>query len=324
MVNARVKLLLLLLAAGLALVGTLLAARASAPFSPALSVSLSDPTPSANSDVATVTTLPGGHQALSNWAMFLPDGWNVPSGGTVPDGDVTAQGFMSVDVDCDSSIENFGPFNLTDQPNDDTVAIWTGLITSWWSLTVSIDTGPGEPFDMNASMTDFFGEFHDLCAPQTFTLTMFGLSSPGNAPVNSNPSSPGTYTFDGRFVSITAEHTAISTADVCVGTSCPTPTPTPTPGPTPTPTPTPTPGPTPTPTPTPPPTPTPTPTPTAIPTATPTPTVTPVAVPEALPPTGGLGDLGDDDLKLALFIVVGSLVLSGSIVAMALRRRRST
>jgi hypothetical protein len=215
MIRARAGVLLLLLAAGLALVGGQLSVSASQPFSPALDVSLSDPTSSANSDVATLSLVEGGH-ALASWGLRAPIGWDVASDSQIPIGDVVAQGTMSVDVDCDASLDNFGPFDLTNQPADqDAVGEWTGQITSWWSLLIAVDGSFQQGFDMTADLTNF-SEFHTLCGPQNFALTIFGLSSPGNAVVVTNPSD-GTYTWTGTYVSWGGAHQAVATDDLCVG-----------------------------------------------------------------------------------------------------------
>jgi hypothetical protein len=235
--------LLISMCAGMA--GLLGLARASGPFNPTLGITLTNASPSANSDVATVTSLASGDSALGNWSLFLPAGWDVSRDTQVPYNDVVARGTMSVDVDCNGSVENFGPFDLTNQPADaEIVAQWGGQVTSWWSLLLSVDRQSGDPFDMSADMVSF-SQFHSLCAPQTFKLTIFGRSSPGNAPVLTNPATAGTYTWTGSYVNAGAEYTAIVPVAVCVGTTCPvsTSTPAPTASPTPTSSPAPTPAP---------------------------------------------------------------------------------
>src|SRR5439155_48734 len=80
----------------------------------------------------------------------------VKADAQVPDGEVTAQGTMSVDVDCDGSIDTFA-FSLVDTavfPGCDApVAEWSGQIASWWNLLVTVDPATGEPFDMGADLT---------------------------------------------------------------------------------------------------------------------------------------------------------------------------
>ncbi len=199
-----------------ALVSGLLAVDASQPFSPTLDVGLANSNLSANSDVTSVMTLTAGSHALGNWALDLPLGWGVTKDTFIPYGDVVAQGNMSVDVDCDSTIDNFGFFFLSNQPADPSaVGEWQGHITSWWPFTIAVDGNSSQGFDMSADLTNF-SEFHALCAPQTLSLTIFGRSSPGNAAVLTNPSSAGTYTFTSSLVSLGGEHTAQPSDAVCV------------------------------------------------------------------------------------------------------------
>lgn len=240
MLTPRGKVVVALVVGSLGLAGAFLSVRAANPFNPTLNILLSNSNVSANSDITTETSLAAGDIALANWALFLPDGWSVSKDTFVPYGDVVAHGEMSVDVDCNGSTDNFS-FDLINEPADpQAVAQWSGQIASWWTLLVSVNQDPGQALDMSASMTNF-SVFHSQCTPQTFTLTFLGRSSPGNAVVLTNPSSTGTYTFQGSYVSLGGTYTAIDHASVCVGASCPTPTPTPTAMPTATPTPSPTP-----------------------------------------------------------------------------------
>ena len=185
-------------------VAGLLPPRASAAFNPVLDVFVSSPALSANSNVRIATTVPAGNDALGTWALNLPAGWNVSPDSAVSDGDVVARGTMAVDVDCNGSVDNFGPFDLLDtavDPGPDSpVAKWVGQITSWWSLTIIVDQITGEPFDMSADLTNF-SVFHPLCAPQGLVVTILGSSSPHNNVVLTNPSAAGTKTWNGSFAS---------------------------------------------------------------------------------------------------------------------------
>jgi hypothetical protein len=217
--RATTKAGLLFLAVGSAILVAISTAGASMPFNPTLDVSLSDSAPSANSNVTTVTSLPAGNHALSTWSITTPVGWKVASGKRVPVGDVVARGTMSVDLDCNGSIEQFGPFDLTNfAPGHSLVADWRGQIAPFWSLNVDV-TRFGKAFQMNAFLTDLT-EPHTFCAPQTFSLTILGRSVPGNAEVIANPRSPGTYTWTGNYLSDNGEHALTVTDTVCVGT-CP-------------------------------------------------------------------------------------------------------
>lgn len=240
----RTWLPLILLAACGGLVGLLGAARASGAFNPTLSLTLSNPALVANSDITSVTSLPAGNPALGNWALFMPAEWAVSRDTMIPYNDVVARGTMSADVDCDGTIEAFGPFNLTNQPADSALLDqWEGQITSWWSLLLSVDREIGYPASIDADMVSM-SQYHTICAPQTFTLTIFGRSSPGMAPILTNPATAGVYTWGGSFVSRGAEFGSSVSVNVCVGSTCPAQTPTPSPAPTPTASPTSTAGPT--------------------------------------------------------------------------------
>ena len=163
---------------------------ASMPFVPSFNVFVPTPSPSINSNLRITASMPTGHHALGTWNIFMPAGWDVKGDAQVVDGNVVAQGTMSVDVDCNGSVDTYGPFNLIDTPVSGPEvpdAEWTGQITPWWSLIVTVDHEPGEPFDLGADLTNF-NEFHNLCAPQTFALNILGRSSPSNNVVLTNPS----------------------------------------------------------------------------------------------------------------------------------------
>src|SRR5439155_23971477 len=87
---------------------------ATGPFNPTFDVFVSNPSPSANSNLRIATSTAAGDQALGTWSVFMPAGWDVKGDSQVPDGEVTAQGTMSVDVDCDGSIHTFAPLSLVD------------------------------------------------------------------------------------------------------------------------------------------------------------------------------------------------------------------
>src|SRR5207249_1700144 len=101
-------------AACLALAFSSFTAHASMLFNPTLDVVVSSPAPSANSNLRLATSVPTGNNALGTWSLDLPPAWDVSSDNNVVDGDVVAQGTMSVDTDCNGSIDTYGPFNLTD------------------------------------------------------------------------------------------------------------------------------------------------------------------------------------------------------------------
>ncbi|TMF03385.1 MAG: hypothetical protein E6I38_13815, partial [Chloroflexi bacterium] len=195
---------------------------ASMPFNPSFDVYVPNPTPAANSNLRITTSLPAGNHALGTWSVFTPDGWDIKGDAQVPDGEITVQGTMSVDTDCDGSIESYGPFTLVDTPVSGPQvpdAQWSGLITSWWNLVVTVDHEPGFPFDLSADLTNL-NEFHAFCAPQTFALTILGRSSPGNVVVLVNPSTAGTYSWGSSFASLGGEHIANVNDTTCVGNTC--------------------------------------------------------------------------------------------------------
>jgi hypothetical protein len=205
-------------AGALALSGTAFDAEASQSFSPTLDVSLTNPNPSAVSNIVTVTSLPAGSHAISNFSMNFPVGWGIAGDTDVPFGDRVAEATMAVDVDCNSSVENFG-FVLTNSSADpEAVAEWTGQITNWWRFTLHVDGSASIGFDLSADLTDF-SEFHQLCAPQSLAVTIYGSSLPNKRPVATNPSSAGDYTFTVPLVSFGGEHAGQASDIVCV---CPT------------------------------------------------------------------------------------------------------
>jgi hypothetical protein len=114
---------------------------------------------------------------------------------------------MSVDVGCDGSVQNFGPFPITNQVAEQgLVAEWRGEIAPWWSLTITLDTNQGSNIDMSAGLTAVT-EVHSMCAPQIFAVTFLGRSIPGNAPVFTNPGA-GNYSWASSLVSRGAAHTS--------------------------------------------------------------------------------------------------------------------
>jgi hypothetical protein len=197
--------------------------RASMPFNPVLDVFASSPAASANSNLRISTTLPAGNHALGTWSFFMPANWNISDDSTVFNGDVVARGTMSVDTDCDGSVQTYGPFDLVDVPvdpgPDHPVAQWSGQIAPWWNLPVTVDQITGEPFDISADLTNF-SVFHALCAPQTFIVTVLGRSSPNNNVVLTNPSSAGNYVWTGSYASFGGEHIKNVNDSVCIGNTC--------------------------------------------------------------------------------------------------------
>jgi len=210
-------------AASLALAVSALPARASMPFNPTLNIFVSSPAPSANGNLRLATSLPVGNHALGTWSIDLPVGWDVSSDNAVFDGDLVGQGTMSVDTDCNGSIDTYGPFNLTDSPTsggpDAPVAQWAGQINSWWNFMITVDQPPGETFNLSADLTNF-SVFHTLCAPQLLVITVLGRSSPHNNAVVTNPSSAGSYAWNGSYVSFGGEHSTIASDSVCIGNTC--------------------------------------------------------------------------------------------------------
>jgi len=206
----------------LALAGPL-TVNASMPFNPVLDVFPSSPATSANSNLRIATSLPAGNHALGTWSLFLPSGWNVSADNAVFDGDVVARATMSVDVDCNGSVDTYGPIDLVDTPvdpgPDHPVAQWSGQIAPWWTLLVNVDQVTGEPFDVGADLTNF-SVFHTMCAPQNFIVTALGRSSPHNNVVLTNPSSAGAYAWTGSYASFGGEHITNVTDSVCVGNTC--------------------------------------------------------------------------------------------------------
>ena len=192
------------------------------PFNPTVDIFVSSPAPSANSNLRIATSLAAGNHALGTWNFTLPSGWDVSPDNAVFDGDVIARGAMSVDTDCNGSVETYGPFNLVDlpvSPPDAPVAQWTGQITSWWSFLITVDQLPGEPLELNADLTNL-SVFHELCAPQTLIITVLGRSIPHNDIVLANPSSAATHTWTGSFTSFGGAHMTNVNEPVCIGNSC--------------------------------------------------------------------------------------------------------
>src|SRR5438132_2504713 len=210
-------------AACLALAFSSSTSRASMPFNPTLDIVVASPAPSANSNLRLATSLPAGNHALGTWSLDLPSAWDVSSDNNVFDGDLVARGTMSVDTDCNGSIDTYGPFDLTDSPvaggPDAPVAQWTGMISSWWNFQVTVDQPPGEPFNLSADLTNF-SQFHTMCGPQTFVITVLGRSSPHNNAVVTNPSTAGSYGWTGSFTSSGGGFMANASDSVCIGNAC--------------------------------------------------------------------------------------------------------
>jgi Thrombospondin type 3 repeat len=212
----------LVLAAVLGAAGSL-RANGTPAFYPALDVFVSSAAPSANSDIRIAASVPPGNPALGTGALFLPAGWGVSGDSPVFDGDVVARGTMSVDTDCNGGIDSYGPFNLTDTPTgggpDAPVALWDGQISSWWSLRVTVDQAPSQPYDMGADLTNI-SQLHTFCGPQTLVITVLGRSLPHQNVVVTNPSSAGSYDWGGSFTSSGGGYMALAGDTVCIGNAC--------------------------------------------------------------------------------------------------------
>src|SRR2546427_2201946 len=210
------KLLLIGAAGGLAVFAIIVGTGPTQPFNPALRVTLYDPHPSANSSAIIVTSVGSGDLPLDTWALDLPSAWSVSGG--APVGDLVGEGTMTIDLDCDGSVDRIGPFPLTaDTPDPQTIARWIGQITNWWSLAITVDY-TGQVIDLAADMTNI-SQLHTFCGPEIFALTIFGRSSPSNTVVLTNPGSLGNYTFNGYYVSKGAQYMANATATVAVSSA---------------------------------------------------------------------------------------------------------
>ncbi len=191
------------------------------PFNPVFDAFVSSPAPSANSNLRLAVSLPGGNHVLGSWSIIVPNQWGVASGNQVFDGDVVGKGTMSLDTDCDGSIQTYGPFDLVDLPSDPSspYAEWSFRISNWWDVIIAVNADPGEPLDMSTYLPTGISVPHALCAPQTFIVTISGRSSPHNDAVLSNPNA-GTYNWQTSLGSKGGEHIVYPADSVCVGNSC--------------------------------------------------------------------------------------------------------
>src|SRR5439155_397391 len=88
-----------------------------------------------------------------------------------------------------------------------------------WSLMITVDQASSEPFDVGADLTNF-SQFHTMCGPQTFVITVLGRSSPHNNAVVTNPSTAGSYDWTGSFTSSGGGFMANASDSVCIGNAC--------------------------------------------------------------------------------------------------------
>ena len=214
---------------------------------------ISDQTPGANADITFRTTVPAGNHTLGTYGLATlavpdeaPDGWTIAKGKFVTDESVTAVGTMDVtldlDGDCDAGApgipQNYGPFSLLDQgfSGNSPVAKWSGTITSStapgggpWTLTLTVNGSLAEGFTIDGFTTNFLlPTGATFCTPQTFTLTICGLANeppmggwPGPPPtvcgaddvVMTNPTIPGTYTWEGAFEADAVGHPIALSSD---------------------------------------------------------------------------------------------------------------
>src|SRR6266508_5839249 len=92
-------------AALLGLICPLLITSGTLTFNPVFDVFVSSPAPNANSNVRILTQLPARNYPVGGWTVTLPGAWDVQAGGQVFDGDAVGRGTMSVDTDCDGSVQ---------------------------------------------------------------------------------------------------------------------------------------------------------------------------------------------------------------------------
>ena len=194
---------------------------ASPSFSPALEdVSLSSSLPGDNASITLKTTVPADHDPLDSVHIFLPPQWDVASDNQVPDGDVVGSAVMEADLGCDGIADAPLTWTLEDIPSGGGLdAEWRTTSGSWvWRVRVEeLKTGEIELAIVlgNASMPP------SICAPQTFTLTFNGLSSPSNSAVLTNPSQGAIYVVSATYVSVGLEHVTSDSTTVFVGVPCP-------------------------------------------------------------------------------------------------------
>ena len=207
------------LGGAIAVLGTLLVGgspgMASQPFSPSLAIDPPSSTlPGANASITLSTTVPAGH-ALFSVNVILPPEWGVASDNQVPDGDVVGSAVIEADVGCDSIADAPFTWTLEDFPAASRVhAEWRA--TGSWGWRVVVDelmTGEIELSIVlgNGSMPT------PICAPQTFTLTINGLSSPSSSAVLTNPSPVANYVWSAIFVSAGLEHVTSDSDTVAIG-----------------------------------------------------------------------------------------------------------
>jgi len=220
-----------------------------------------------NADITFRTTSPAGNGLIGTHGLEIPDNsWTVAGHSTALNGEVTAFGTMTVNLDPDGSCTNgttgspvtYGPFFLvdTDPGPMGPFAKWFGTITDFndgnpntnWTLTLTVEPVGVSGFTIDGFLTDVvLPAGSTICTPEIFTLTICGHANPtltaacgsGTDPVVlTNPISAGCYFW--RLVSLNDSGTASVSDSLGVsigGTPCPTPTPSPTASPSPTPAP---------------------------------------------------------------------------------------
>jgi hypothetical protein len=209
---------------------------ASAPFEPTVDVVVSPTTPGARAAVSINSNVPAGHHTIRSLIALVPAGWTVND---APNFDVVGSGTITIDIDCNGSPNTFN-FSLVDkQAPGDELTTWEAAIPGFMDLLFRVRIWAPGGYEVSVPFPWSFHPGLVACTPETFNFTVNGSSSSG-APVMTNPSSPGPYTFQMTYASQPAAGTHVVTRTDCVvigSGACPTPTPgaTATPGATPTP-----------------------------------------------------------------------------------------
>jgi len=215
--------------------------KASQSFSPSFDVSLASSQTGKAAGVTITSQVAAGQHPIDSVSFFPPTAWYLAGDRQVPDGDQVGILTVSADIGCDGSIDDLPGRPLVDVKASDseTKSEWVTIGTGWQFRVIVSEYGGEHELTVvlaNGSMP------RPICAPQTFTLAINGVSNPGNATVIANPSQSGTYTWSALYVSLGLEHVYLAKDTVAVGVATtPTPTSSPTAAATATPAPSPTP-----------------------------------------------------------------------------------
>jgi len=176
-------------------------AEGSRPFQPAFQIApaIGDATTSGHPSITRRVTVSEAEHVVAYETLNIPPGFDVAGDQRVPDGDTVGEGSLSIDKDCDGTVDSYA-FTLievgTEEPDEK---------TNWRSdgmpFTLLMVVSGSRQVGHTIESLLFAGVLGpSFCPPMDYSVRHWGVSSSGE-PVWTNPESEGTYVPSAEYIS---------------------------------------------------------------------------------------------------------------------------